>query len=459
MDRAGTPHSPAPAGRRPPTSGSRSSRARAWRRRPPGTVIPAVAVRPGIVTRAGWHADESIRRAAPTYAPELKMVFVHHTDTATTRAVLGLGPDRARDLRLPRAHERLERHRVQLSRRQVRHGLRGPLRRHDEARDRGADEGVQHRLRGHRRHRDVQLRTPPTGCRCGAGAPDRLAARRGPRRPGLAGRDGVVGEPALPGRAARRHERRLRTPRRLPDVVPRFGALCALAAHPGGGAKRSGCRRSGRRRTRPNLHRIAPDAALPLVLRAKFSKQMAFTLTIRGPDGRVVARRRHTNGHIRWTWGGRAAGAPGRALPMDDLGLGGPRVRGHARRAAAVGAARAAGRVLGVEGDGDRGGLASLEHPDGSTLDIASAGGRPADGARDRLRPADDAAGRACRHPRGGERRHDGGRAGRHRALGLRLDLVGRHRLVHVDPREGVQGRAPGRRPRVRELGRLRRPP
>ena len=61
----------------------------------------------------------------------------------------------------------------------------------------------------------------------------------------------------------------------------------------------------------PNLHRIAPDAALPLELRAKFSKRMAFTLAIRGPDGRVVARRRHTNGHIRWTWGGRAAVLPG----------------------------------------------------------------------------------------------------------------------------------------------------
>ncbi|MGH3074683.1 MAG: N-acetylmuramoyl-L-alanine amidase, partial [Gaiellales bacterium] len=49
-----------------------------------GTVIPAVAGRPAIVTRAGWHADESIRRAQPSYAPALKMVFVHHTDTATS---------------------------------------------------------------------------------------------------------------------------------------------------------------------------------------------------------------------------------------------------------------------------------------------------------------------------------------------------------------------------------------
>ena len=38
--------------------------------------------------------------------------------------------DRARDRALPRAGERLERHRLQLSRRPLRHGLRGPLRRH-----------------------------------------------------------------------------------------------------------------------------------------------------------------------------------------------------------------------------------------------------------------------------------------------------------------------------------------
>jgi hypothetical protein len=44
---------------------------------------PAVAGRPPIITRAGWGANESIRRGPPLYAPSVKMIFVHHTDTAT----------------------------------------------------------------------------------------------------------------------------------------------------------------------------------------------------------------------------------------------------------------------------------------------------------------------------------------------------------------------------------------
>jgi hypothetical protein len=44
---------------------------------------PAVAGRPAIITRAGWGANESIRRGPPLYAPSVKMIFVHHTDTAT----------------------------------------------------------------------------------------------------------------------------------------------------------------------------------------------------------------------------------------------------------------------------------------------------------------------------------------------------------------------------------------
>ncbi len=36
---------------------------------------------PPIISRAAWGADESIRRAAPYYAPAVQMVFVHHTAT------------------------------------------------------------------------------------------------------------------------------------------------------------------------------------------------------------------------------------------------------------------------------------------------------------------------------------------------------------------------------------------
>ena len=65
----------------------------------------------------------------------------------------GVGGDRPRDPRLPRQGQRLERHRLQLPRRQVRQGLRGPLRRHRPERHRGARGGVQHRLRRRRRAR------------------------------------------------------------------------------------------------------------------------------------------------------------------------------------------------------------------------------------------------------------------------------------------------------------------
>jgi len=44
---------------------------------------PATPTRPTIITRAGWGADESIRRGPPLYAPSVKMAFVHHTDTAS----------------------------------------------------------------------------------------------------------------------------------------------------------------------------------------------------------------------------------------------------------------------------------------------------------------------------------------------------------------------------------------
>ncbi|MCC9311764.1 N-acetylmuramoyl-L-alanine amidase [Kitasatospora sp. RB6PN24] len=40
------------------------------------------APRPGIVTRAGWGADESLRHPGFTYTGAVRVVFVHHTDTA-----------------------------------------------------------------------------------------------------------------------------------------------------------------------------------------------------------------------------------------------------------------------------------------------------------------------------------------------------------------------------------------
>jgi flagellar hook assembly protein FlgD len=41
--------------------------------------VPATAANPLIVSRSSWQASESIRRAAPRYAPSLRFAVVHHT--------------------------------------------------------------------------------------------------------------------------------------------------------------------------------------------------------------------------------------------------------------------------------------------------------------------------------------------------------------------------------------------
>ena len=422
-----------------------------------GTVIPAVAVRPGIVTRAGWHADESIRRAAPTYAPELKMVFVHHTDTATSAPC----SDSARIVRgIYAYHVRtngwndigynflVDKCGTVFEGRYG--GMSKPV---IGAQTKGFNTGSA----------GIAVIGTYSSARprpVAVAALERLIAWRldvAHVDPGLAGRDGVVGEPALPGRAARRHERGLRTPGRLPDVVPRFGALCALAAHPGGGAKH-----------RPAEDLVTDAHAEPAPDRARrraaprAAGQVLQANGVHAHDpGPGRPGRRAPTAHERahsLDVGRPGRGAPGRALPMDDRGLGGPRVRGHARRAAAVGAARAAGLILGVEGDGDQGRACEPGAPRWLDARHRLVRGRPADGACDRLRPADDAAGRPCRHPRRGQRRHDGGRARRHRALGLRLELVGRHRLVHGRrPGRACKVAAPRRRPRRSQAGTARR--
>jgi hypothetical protein len=61
----------------------RVTRARAYLVRSPQLPVTAkraqIAGAPPIITRAGWHADESIRRGAPYYADGVHLVFVHHT--------------------------------------------------------------------------------------------------------------------------------------------------------------------------------------------------------------------------------------------------------------------------------------------------------------------------------------------------------------------------------------------
>jgi flagellar hook assembly protein FlgD len=61
----------------------RVARVRAYFIRSPQLASPVkraqIAGAPPIITRAGWHADESIRRGAPFYADGVHLAFVHHT--------------------------------------------------------------------------------------------------------------------------------------------------------------------------------------------------------------------------------------------------------------------------------------------------------------------------------------------------------------------------------------------
>ncbi|WP_407918059.1 peptidoglycan recognition protein [Kitasatospora sp. NE20-6] len=52
----------------------------------PGLRAGGAAPRPGIVTRAGWGADESIRESGFGYTGDVRAVFVHHTDTTNDYA-------------------------------------------------------------------------------------------------------------------------------------------------------------------------------------------------------------------------------------------------------------------------------------------------------------------------------------------------------------------------------------
>ena len=73
--------------------------------------------------RVGRRQRAAARR--PRYG-EVQLAFVHHTVTANDYAARGVGGHRARHRPLPPRLQRLERHRLQLPRRPVRPGLRGP---------------------------------------------------------------------------------------------------------------------------------------------------------------------------------------------------------------------------------------------------------------------------------------------------------------------------------------------
>ena len=89
-----------------------------WRARPARCSRPA---RRAIVPRSGWNADEKIRRATPSFAPALRLALVHHTAGANGYTAAE-SPAIVRAIELYHVQgERLERHRLQLPRRPLRH--------------------------------------------------------------------------------------------------------------------------------------------------------------------------------------------------------------------------------------------------------------------------------------------------------------------------------------------------
>ena len=90
--------------------------------------LPSVRV----ITRSEWGGDSVPPRGPADYGARRGGVRPPHGDRERLRA-RGLGRDRARHRPLPPRLQRLERPRLQLPRRQVRPGLRGPRRRHRRA--------------------------------------------------------------------------------------------------------------------------------------------------------------------------------------------------------------------------------------------------------------------------------------------------------------------------------------
>ena len=112
---------------------------------------------PPIITRAGWHADEAIRRAAPLYADAVQFAVVHHTAGSNAYTHAPVGVDRAgievyhvkgngwNDIGYNFLVDKYG---------QIFEGRYGGI---DEERHRRARAGVQHRLGRRRADRQLQL--------------------------------------------------------------------------------------------------------------------------------------------------------------------------------------------------------------------------------------------------------------------------------------------------------------
>ena len=197
----------------------------------PETLIPlrapAATVTPPIVPRSSWGADETIRRA-PAELRDRCPLRDRPPHRGPQRLLAGgSGRDREGNPALPRAGERLERHRLQLSRRPLRDGLRGAVRRRRPQRRRRACAGVQHRLRRCRAPRNVRRRRS-VGSRAGRHrTAHRLASRRRACRSDRISHVHLGRQRSVPDRRSGALERRLRSPR---HGIHRVSGRCPVRA-------------------------------------------------------------------------------------------------------------------------------------------------------------------------------------------------------------------------------------
>jgi N-acetylmuramoyl-L-alanine amidase len=341
-----------------------------------GSVVPALAMRPRIVTRAGWGANEAMRRAAPTYASALQMVFVHHTDTATSapcadsarivRAIYAYHVrvngwnDIGYNFLVDRCGTVFEGRYGGMARPVIGAQTQGfnigsagiaVLGTYSSARPPAAAVASLERLIAWRL--DLAHVNPAARVEMVSSGNPRYQRGRHVVLHAVSGhRDGYP--TSCPGSA-------------LAALLPRIRTA----------ARSIGLPKIWSPRHSPNLHRIAPGAALPLLLRATFSRTLPFTVTIRAPGGEVIARRRHTNRRIHWRWSGRADVLPGGTYTWR---ISAPGARGYSGVLGTM-------RLWGLrappdgfsvsQGTATGGNLADLAHPDGATVDLAPAGGSP----------------------------------------------------------------------------------
>ena len=287
-------------------------------------------------------------REKPLYG-SVKAVHVHHTVSLNDYTPAEGAGDRARDLPLPPQLQRLERHRLQRARRQVRRALRGPRRRARPRRRRRPGAGLQLGDRRDRQHRATTRPSSPrprrsTRSRATSAGSSRCTPSRSTGNVTLTQRRRSRQPLPAPARRVTRPARD-RPPRHRPHRLPGRPAL-----RPARRAARDGGDRCGRR---PRLHG-APERGARRLLDRLRRDRAGDAASCRGPTGcrsRAAPVEVQTNGDGRWrparqpdtaadgTFAGRPAPAQADLRAAALPGRGGP-----ARRALDAAAAAPAAR-------------------------------------------------------------------------------------------------------------------